>query len=298
MAGTHCDCEVQDIFAQKLGRCEHCEVFAAACPDRITQLGETFNNMMAVLERHVEEQEELQHQLYSSSKLAAIGELAAGVAHEINNPLTGILGSALLMKSQPLDPEDMKNKLAIIESETLQARDIVRNLLDFAHQGGDLNPAPASITKLLEHTLSLVRHQADLGRIEVETDIQDNLPDVAVDANQTKQVFLNIINNAVQSMPGGGRLVITARRSTSIGERRALEVAFTDTGTGMDAESMRRVFDPFFTTKRVGEGTGLGLSISRRIVNNHGGKILVASAPGAGSTFTVVLPAVEEPAKE
>ncbi len=291
VAGTHCGCEVQGVFAQKLGRCERCEVFKAACPDRITQLGETFNNMMAVLERRVEEQEELQRQLYSSSKLAAIGELAAGVAHEINNPLTGILGSALLMKSRDLNPEAMRQRLEVIESETLRARDIVRHLLDFAHQGGKLDTEPVSVRELIEHTLFLLRHQTDMSLVAVQISFEENLPPVAVDSNLMKQVFLNIIHNAIQSMPQGGHLAINARGSQSAGECSMLEVCFTDTGSGMDDIAVARAFDPFFTTKPVGKGTGLGLSVSQKIVSEHGGEIRVASEPGVGSTFSVVLPA-------
>jgi len=291
IAGTHCGGEVQGVFAQKLGRCERCDVFAAACPDKITHLGETFNNMMAVLERRVEEQEELQRQLFSSSKLAAIGELAAGVAHEINNPLTGILGSALLMKSQKLEPQDMEKKLSIIESETLRARDIVRNLLDFAHQGSNATRAPVSVTKLVERTLFLLNHQTELDQFQVETRFDDELPKIAVDANQMKQVFLNIIHNAIQAMPDGGRLSIAACQSASATDRQTLEISFRDTGKGMDTAAVSRVFDPFYTTKRIGEGTGLGLSVSQRIVHEHGGEIMVDSELGKGSTFTVVLPA-------
>ncbi|MHB8858677.1 MAG: GAF domain-containing sensor histidine kinase [Thermoleophilia bacterium] len=291
VAGTHCGGEVQGVFAQKLGRCERCDVFKAACPNRITQLGETFNNMMAVLEHRVKEQEELQRQLFSSSKLAAIGELAAGVAHEINNPLTGILGSALLMKSRDLDPEAMRRKLEVIESETLRARDIVRNLLDFAHQGGRLDTEPVSVKELIEHTLFLLRHQTDMSLVTVQTSFQDKLPPVAVDSNLMKQVFLNIIHNAIQSMPGGGDLVINARGSQAPGASGMLEVCFTDTGSGMDDIAIARAFDPFFTTKPVGEGTGLGLSVSQKIVSEHGGEIRVTSVPEVGSTFSVILPA-------
>ncbi len=298
VAGTHCGGEVQGVFAQKLGRCERCEVFAAACPDKITHLGETFNNMMAVLERRVEEQEELQRQLYSSSKLAAIGELAAGVAHEINNPLTGILGSALLMKSKKLDPESMERKLEVIESEALRARDIVRNLLDFAHQGGTLKSAPVSVSTLIEHTLNLLRHQADIGSIKVETHFQDDLTQVAVDVNQMKQVFLNIIHNAIHSMPDGGLLMINTRNGPVTGDQRQLEISFADNGSGIEPTALDRIFDPFYTTKQVGEGTGLGLSVSQRIVDDHGGTIHVESEPGKGSTFIVTLPAAGSPVSE
>jgi len=294
IAGTHCsEGEVAPgVFSQKLKQCDKCEVFLAACPDKITHLGETFNNMMAVLERRFEEQEELQRQLASSSKLAAIGELAAGVAHEINNPLTGILASALLMKSQPQDVETAQKKLTVIESEALRARDIVRSLLDFAHHGDSGSRSPIAVDSLLEQTLFLLGHQSDLGAVSVQADFEPELPEVVVDANQMKQVFLNISSNAIQSMAGTGRLTVRAAKSRA-GEDQTVEISFTDTGSGMDDAAISRIFDPFFTTKRVGEGTGLGLSVSQRIVSEHGGEILVDSSLGAGSTFTVVLPARE-----
>ena len=290
IAGTHCGGEVQGLFAQKLGRCEKCEVFMRACPDKITLMGETFNNMMAMLEQRVEEQEELQRRLFSSSKLAAVGELAAGVAHEINNPLTGILGSAMLLKSTDPANEELQKRLSVIESETMRARDIVRGLLDFAHQGNHIKTAPTPIRQLVENTLFLVRHQTDLSRIQVRTHFAAGIPELAVDANRLKQVFLNIIHNAVQAMPEGGELDITAIVSTMRGGGKTVEIRFRDTGCGMDDPAVARIFDPFYTTKRVGEGTGLGLSVSHRIVSEHGGEIRVESEPGAGSTFIVVLP--------
>lgn len=289
VAGTHCGGEVQGVFAQKLGRCEKCEVFTAACPDKITMMGETFNNMMAVLEQRVDEKEELQRQLFSSSKLAAIGELAAGVAHEINNPLTGILGSAVLMKSHPQDAATFQKRLAIIESEALRARDIVRNLLDFSRQG-NLKRSPASIEQLLEHTLFLMHHQADMSSVRINTSFDSGLPELVIDGNQMKQVFINIIHNAIQSMPQGGQLDISSGLRVGGAGEGLVEVAFTDTGVGMDEHAAARIFDPFFTTKRVGEGTGLGLSVSQRIVDEHGGTITVASEPGKGSVFTITLP--------
>lgn len=291
VAGTHCGGEVQGVFAQKLGRCEKCEVYKTACPDKITLMGETFNNMMAILEQRVDEQEGLQRQLFSSSKLAAIGELAAGVAHEINNPLTGILASAMLMKGEAGDPESVRKKATIIESEAMRARDIVRNLLDFARQSSNLERRLVSVGQLVDHSLFLIRHQADMAAVQINIGCDESLPDVAVDANQMKQVFMNIIQNALHAMKPGGTLNIHARAVTNSHGPEKVEVSFADTGVGMDAEATSRAFDPFFTTKRIGEGTGLGLSISHKMVHDHGGEIRVESSPGEGSTFTVILPA-------
>ncbi len=290
IAGTHCGGEVQGVFAQKLGHCEKCEVLQHACPDKITLLGETFNNMMAILEQRVWEQKELQQRLYRASKLAAIGELAAGVAHEINNPLTGILASAMLLKSKTAAGDDALKNLSMIESEALRARDIVRNLLDFAHQGSKITTKTASISRLIEQTLFLMRHQTEKAGVKVRIRLDDKLPQLNLDVNQMKQVFINIIQNAVQAMPGGGNLAISAGVSGGRARGRLVEVEFADDGTGIEDSALARIFDPFFTTKRVGEGTGLGLSVSHRIVSEHGGEIRVKSEPLKGSTFTVVLP--------
>ncbi|MHB8142391.1 MAG: ATP-binding protein [Thermoleophilia bacterium] len=289
VAGTHCGGEAQGVFAQKLGNCERCEVYRLARADRLNSIGEDFNNMMAMLEQKVEEQHQLQEQLVHSTKLAAIGELAANIAHEINNPLTGVLGyAALLKQAAPADDPNTKN-LMVIENETLRARDIVRNLLDFARQDS-LKRRKMSINDVVGNTLSLLRKQAELSNVAVSVEVDEALPHVRVDANQIKQVFINIINNALHAMPGGGRLDIAVRAAKPDGRRPWVEVVFADTGDGIAPEKLGRVFDPFFTTKDAGKGTGLGLSVSQRIIEEHGGVIEVASLPGSGSTFTVKLP--------
>jgi len=289
VAGTHCGGEVQGVFAQKFGKCEKCNVYKMARSDRLTGLGEDFNNMMAILEQKVEEQQQLQEQLVHSTKLAAIGELAANIAHEINNPLTGVLGYAALLLRE-LDESDPKARnLKVIENETIRARDIVRNLLDFARQDG-LKKRKASIKEVMDDTLPLLRKQADLINVEVKTVYEEDVPQVYVDVNQMKQVFINILNNALHAMPDGGILKIAIRAAKPDGKRPWVEVAFTDTGIGIAPMKLGQVFNPFFTSKDVGEGTGLGLSVSQRIIEEHGGSIGVQSAVGVGSTFTVKLP--------
>ncbi len=298
MAGTHCGGEVQGVFAQKLGRCEKCEVYRRACSNRITTLGETFNNMMASLEQRVREQEKLQQQLFRSSKLAAIGELAAEVAHDINNPMTGILANAMLVKTGKLDPDAVMEKIGVIESEALRTRDIVRNLLDFAHQERNFRPEPVSIQELAEHALALTENQARLSSVKVETRFDEGLPRVVVDPNHVKQVFLNIITNAIHAMPKGGTLTLSAAASRSEGGSTWVKVTIRDTGVGMDAEKKAQIFDPFFTTKQEGKGTSLGLSVAQRIISEHGGEIEVESEPGKGSAFTFRLPAASGEAGE
>ncbi len=289
VAGTHCGGEVQGVFAQKLGRCEKCEVYLAARPDRLTEIGEAFNNMMAMLEHRVEQQRQLQEQLIQSTKLAAIGELAANIAHEINNPLTGVLTHATLLARKLPENDPMAERLQTIANETLRARDIVRNLLDFSRKES-LKRRKAAVSEVVEAALKLLRKQAELANVVVTLDFADDVPDVYVDVNQMKQIFINILNNAIHAMPGGGELTISIRSEKPDGRRPWVEVAFTDTGTGIPPEDLERVFDPFFTSKKEGEGTGLGLSISKRIAEEHGGGIEVESELGVGSTFTVKLP--------
>lgn len=289
VAGTHCGGEVQGVFAQKFGQCEKCEVFQEARSDRLAGMGEAFNNMMAILERKVEEQQKLQEQLVQSTKLAVIGELAANVAHEINNPLTGVLGYAsILLKQLPEDDPNRKS-LMTIEKETLRARDIVRNLLDFARQDVS-NKQETAIGSVLEDTLSLLRKQAELANVDIVQQFDRDAAGVHADPNQLKQVFINILNNAIFAMPEGGRLTVAIRAIRPIGDDARVEISFKDTGIGIAPAKLSKVFDPFFTSKDAGEGTGLGLSVSRRIVEEHGGTIDAESVIGAGSTFTVVLP--------
>jgi PAS domain S-box-containing protein len=289
VSGTHCGGEVQGVFAQKFGQCEKCEVYKMARSDRLAGMGEAFNNMMAILERKVEEQRKLQEQLIQSTKLAVIGELAANIAHEINNPLTGVLGfSSLLIRNLPPDDPNAKN-LKVIERETLRARDIVRNLLDFSRQ--DIGEKKAiSVIGVVEDTLTLLRKQAELAGVEVIQDFAGDIPDVYGDSNQLKQVFINILNNAIFAMHDGGNLTVKVRSITPIGDSGRVEISFKDTGIGIPPAKLEKVFEPFYTSKDIGEGTGLGLSVSRRIVDEHGGYIGVNSTVGAGSTFTVMLP--------
>ena len=247
------------------------------------QLGEAFNVMTKNL--HVS-----QRQLIQSAKLAAIGELAANVAYEVNNPLTGVLGYAgLLLKSDDI-PADKKEHLRTIERETLRAREILKNLLDFARRKPP-RLLKTDISIVVENTLALVKGQAKVNNIDLVIACPQPLPPVAVDADEMKQVFINLTNNAFLSMPKGGMLAVrcSRKRDATIGE--AVAVEFSDTGNGIPEERLDKLFDPFFTTVLEGEESGLSLSISYMIVQNHGGRIEVESKVGEGSTFRVLLPA-------
>jgi len=247
------------------------------------ELGEAFNTMTHNLQQS-------RRQLVQSAKLAAIGELAANIAYEVNNPLTGVLGYAgLLLKSDDI-PAEKKEQLKTIERETLRAREILKNLLDFARRKPP-HLERTTVTGLIESTLELVRGQARLSNVTLRIECPQGLPDVAVDRDEIKQVFLNLINNALFAMPSGGDLTIRAScRRESIGQD-TVAVEFRDSGIGIPEDQLDKIFDPFFTTRIEGEGTGLGLSISYMIVQNHGGIIEVESTVGEGSTFRVLLPA-------
>jgi len=246
--------------------------------DEFEELANSFNVMTGDLRR-------FQVQLIQSAKLAAIGELASNVAHEINNPLTSILGYAGLIKAET-DPTIMKEELEIIEKEALRAREIIRNLLDFARQT-PLKMEEADINNILKTVLALTRSQARASNIEVIENLKEGLPKISIDINQIKQVFINIINNAISAMPKGGRLSISTDIENGDG---FIKIDFSDTGIGIPEENLPRIFEPFFTTKEAISGTGLGLSISYGIVERHRGKIEVKSKVGVGSTFTVKLP--------
>ncbi len=233
------------------------------------------------LRAQMAELKQTQEQLVQAAKLAAIGELAAIVAHELNNPLTTILGYAELLKEEEL-PEPIKEELTIIESESLRARDIVRQLLEFSRKK-PLQLQPTDLNELLEETIRFIEPNLSKLHIKLEKKYQSQST-VNIDRDQFKQVFLNLINNAIQAMPEGGTLKITTLET-----ERNIFVEVADTGEGIPEDILPRIFEPFFTTKK-DKGTGLGLSITYRIIRDHGGDITVESEPGKGTVFKVVIP--------
>jgi len=230
------------------------------------------------------ELKQTQAQLVQSTKLAAIGELAANIAHEINNPLTTVLGFASFIAERLSAEDPMREELGLIQEEASRARDIVRDLLQFSRQR-DFRPEPTDVNTVLEQVVAMIRRQGAFGAVAVTEAYGEELPMVEMDVPRIKQVFLNIINNAVFAMKAGGTLTI---RTAAAGD--SVRIAFADTGPGIPADILGRIFDPFFTTKPEVSGTGLGLSVSLGIVQSHGGTIEVASEVGRGSTFTVTLP--------
>ena len=244
-----------------------------------------------VIER-TQELETTQSQLVQSEKLASIGQLASGVAHEINNPIGVILGFAQVMVRRIDEDDPVFKPLQSIEREALRCKAIVHNLLDFARR---TTPSlqPLDTNRVLETTIELLAHQlAGHGTVIIKG-YDPNLPSIMGDAIQLQQVFTNIIMNAHQAMPDGGELRITTRK---LGNE--IHVLFADTGNGIPSEDLKHIFDPFFTTKEVGQGTGLGLSVSYGIVRNHNGTIEVESRQKVGTIFVVRLPISEDEGEE
>jgi len=228
----------------------------------------------------------LQEQLIQSEKMSAIGQLIAGVAHDLNNPLASVVGFSDFLAEAGV-PASLEEPLQVIRQEAERAATIVKNLLSFARtQEGERMRQP--IQPLLDSTLVLLRNQLMTHKVEATLDVEPGLPEVEVDANQIKQVFVNLINNACQAIASdapSGRIWISAKRAQDV-----IAVSVTDSGPGIPEDVAARVFEPFFTTKPEGEGTGLGLSICQGILKEHGGRISLESRPGSGATFTVELP--------
>lgn len=243
------------------------------------------------LRRQMEDLRSAQVQLIQSAKLAAIGELAANMAHEINNPMTSILGYATLMLEEEVDAGARNDYLKTMQSEALRIREVVRALLDFSRQR-DFAMERTDVTHITKDTLALIRRHAVLSNVAIEEKYEEDLPLVDVDVPQCKQVFLNLVTNALDAMPRGGTLTVVARRD---GEFVRVDVG--DTGAGIPEAHLSKIFDPFFTTKPAVKGTGLGLSVGLGIIQSHGGSIDVRSEIGKGSVFSVNLPIPTGPPK-
>ncbi len=233
-------------------------------------------------------QQEAESRLIQAAKLVAVGEMAAGIAHELNNPLTTVTGFAeLILDETPADSEQRAD-LEMIHHEALRARGVVRRLLDFARQG-ERTRAKCDLNEIIEDVLALTKHFMHTSGVQLEAVFARDLPWVSVDNNQMKQVFLNLVHNAVQAMPTGGNLLIkTELRTKERGEWAV--VVIHDSGIGISPKDIDRIFEPFYTTRGTHGGTGLGLSVTYGIVTDHGGTIEVESQPSEGTTFTVWLP--------
>jgi len=254
-----------------------------------------------VLIEDITMQKRLERQMLLTERLSTAGRLAAGVAHELNNPLATIAGCAEALVERAQVPElagldafkDFPAYLELIEEEAYRCKEITGSLLQFVRDPGSRR-ASAEVNVLIEKALELLSHQPRFADSRLVTDLDPALPLVLANEGQLRQVFLGLAGNALEAMDGRGTLTVTTRRRGD----REVEITFTDEGPGIPADVLPRVFDPFFTTKPPGQGTGLGLAIAQGIVVDHGGRIEVSSRPGAGATFRVILTVGPDPAPE
>ena len=298
------------VFAGRETPCEHCPLQKTLSKGDLSQARLTnkiysndfeahaypFHNEKGELNsavmyyRNVTEELRLRQEVIQQEKMAAIGMLAGGVAHEINNPLGGVLAfTQLLLKKIKNDPETQED-LVEIEKAATRCKKIVQELLDFSRVSKDREKSLVYINELLEKVIPFIQMEIRSLNIDVHFDLAKDLPPVMAVPNRLQQVFLNLVTNACHAMPHGGKLVLSTKHNKSANE---ILISVKDTGEGMPKEIQSQIFEPFFTTKDPGKGTGLGLSISYRIVKENGGRIEVASEIKKGTTFTVRFPAAD-----
>jgi two-component system NtrC family sensor kinase len=243
-------------------------------------LARSFNTMVATLK-------EAQEQLVQKEKLASVGQLAAGVAHEINNPLGSVLLYADILRKETPDPETQTQQdLDMIIREATRCKTIVNDLLNFSRQN-EVMAQQTALNDVLRELVEEARKQTLYEDVEIVTDLEPDLPPIQADPLQLRQVLINLMNNAAEAMPQGGTLTLRSRSGPTPNH---VVVQVEDTGVGIPPENMKKLFTPFFTTKPIGKGTGLGLAIIYGIVKMHRGQIAVQSEPGEGTRFTITLP--------
>ncbi|MEK7864974.1 MAG: ATP-binding protein, partial [Nitrospirota bacterium] len=272
---SHGDLEIENQYVELKDR-----------RDEIGELQKSFLWMLQRLREADREHKKTVEVLSQTEKMVAIGRLAAGVAHEINNPLSGM---TLCFKNlMEADVDNLtREKLVLAINDGLQKiKNIVGHLLDFSRMTVT-EKTPVDLNNLINRLLVLLNYPASKKNIEIINDLSDDISEILIDENKMSQVFMNIMINAVQAMDDGGRLTIRTKADDGF-----CVVSIEDTGAGISPDIMSRIFDPFFTTKGIGEGTGLGLSVSKGIVEQHGGMIEVDSEAGAGTTFKIKLPLV------
>lgn len=257
--------------------------------DEMGELAQSFNQMTDELHAREEALKQAQAALIQSEKMSAFGQLSAGIAHEVKNPLAGILGYAQL-SLRKLDPDHPTHRhLALIEKETKRCRAIIDNLMKFARQE-KVAMEPIDINQTVEDACAIVDHQLTINQVKLHKELSSALPRCLGNANQLQQVLMNLMINAQQAMDGKAGTVTVSTRATD-GPR--LEIRITDTGPGIPQEIQAKIFEPFFTTKPTGKGTGLGLSVSYGIIRDHQGEIRVESQVGQGASFIITLPLIE-----
>ncbi|MGQ9618704.1 MAG: [Fe-Fe] hydrogenase large subunit C-terminal domain-containing protein [Candidatus Aminicenantia bacterium] len=266
----------------------------STCRDKAVAVFQGIAEIEMCLPYLIDELQKTQDTLIQAEKLSSIGQIVAGVAHEINNPLTGVLLYTKLMlksiKEGKFDIESSKERLTLMEQETERCSRIIKNLLDFSRQTQP-KPLPFPVEKTIKNAISILYHHAELNNVEIIVESETDIPAVFADPDQIQQVFINIILNAIQAMPNGGTLTI---KIGYLKETMEVYIKFIDTGVGITKENLKKLFTPFFTTKEKGKGVGLGLAVCYGIIQRHKGKIEVESEVGKGTTFTIKLGAYYE----
>jgi len=233
-------------------------------------------------------------QLMESEKFAALGQLLAGVMHELNNPLSAVIGFSELMLMKECTPEEYRSMAQTINEGAVLCRNITQKLLRIARKE-EKKRETGDITSVIENTLGLKEHDFKAHRIQVVRHLDGHLPKTVADFSELQQVFLNLLNNADQAMMDwDGSRILTVKTEQ---DGRVIRSSFQDTGPGIPKENLQRIFEPLFTTKKEGQGTGLGLSLCYDIVQSHEGSIYVASEPGLGACFVIEIPIVRNPPK-
>lgn len=301
IAGTHCGEQVVGEKARLLEDCKACEVFKASTLDPLSETGELFNNMMFILQQRMDELKEAewdlekevetataelkksQAKLIHQEKMASVGLLASGIAHEVGNPLTAISNLVQLIQRKTEDPVS-QDRLRLIRKHIDRISEIVRELVDFARpsrQGAE----KVHVNDVVQSAIGFLKYSKQAREVEVHMEFGEDLPPLYLIRDQLLQVFMNLILNAIDAMKDGGALTVR-----TLLDREWVRIDIGDTGTGISREHLEKIFQPFFTTKDVGKGSGLGLAVSYGIIENFRGRIEVESTEGEGSTFRVFLP--------
>ncbi len=271
----------------EIEKCHECATFRLSCPDELTQLGETCNNLLFLLKAEARRVERMRSHMVEREKMFSIGQLASGLAHEVVNPLASI-SSIVQMLRRSGATADTEDQLALIETHIQRITSTLRQLVELSREG-DERWAAIDVGQALEETVLLVSFDPRARNVDVQLEPLPSLPTTYGIPGQLQQVFINLCLNALDAMPDGGALTIEARDT-----RGGLAVQIRDTGCGIPSGVGRRIFDPFFTTKEPGCGTGLGLAVSNSIVQKLNGTIEYQSTEGVGTVFTVVLPILSE----
>jgi signal transduction histidine kinase len=256
--------------------------------DEIGTLSTSFNNMVSELKAREKSLKEAHAKLIQSEKMSAFGQIGAGIAHEVKNPLAGILGMTQLSLRKVPSESPLHANLKTIEKETKRCKDIIDNLLKFA-RSEKTDFKSIKVNSVLNDAVSIVQHQLGINQVSLEISLGEGLPNILGNANQLQQVFMNLLINSQQAMNGKPGLIKLLSRTASPD---MIQVSVSDNGPGIPKDIQNKIFEPFFTTKPAGVGTGLGLSVSYGIIKDHNGDIRVQSTQGKGCTFTVLLPIV------